>query len=304
MAKRPRILVLMATYNGQSDLAGQLDSILNQTGVDVTLRVGDDCSTDNTFRILETYATEHPNVELLYNSETRGVDCVFMDLIYSAPADEYDFFALAEQGDIWHSDRLASSAAHISANTSRAELYYAGVMSIDEQGNKLGNVCLSYAVCAAHTGSLLLVPNWAIGCTMLLNGSLIKLLRQHRIYDFGRSYDAWVHAVALYCGGYVYSDLHHCYVDRKTNSPAVEALLLQELNPGPEVSNQYTKMADALLREYKNDMDSDTAKLVEAVAVRRISAKARHFLYRRKDIMMTTKPRTSQMRWMVLLNRY
>ena len=58
MAGVARVLVLMATHNGQEHLAEQLDSILGQEGVEVSLRISDDCSTDNTFRILETYASE------------------------------------------------------------------------------------------------------------------------------------------------------------------------------------------------------------------------------------------------------
>ncbi len=305
MARPPRVLVLMATYNGQTHLAEQLDSILCQTGVEVTLRVSDDCSTDNTFRILETYAAEHSNIEIIYNSENKGVTHNFMELVYGAPADEYDFFALADQDDIWHPDKLCAAASHISANTSRPELYYAGVNSVDSQGNVIGNELLPYTVCADHTGSLLLVNNWGLACTMLLNGALIKLLRQHIVYDFGRTHDAWIHAVALYCGGFVYCDLHHSYVDKRQgghNSVDIEDE--EQIEDDPEFSRKITQMAQTLLREYRQDMETDTATLVEAVAYRQESAKARRFLYHRKDIMMTTKPRTTQLRWMILFNRY
>lgn len=318
MVKQPRVLVLMATYNGQAYLAEQIDSILCQEGVEVTLRVSDDCSTDSTFRILETYASEYPNIEIIYNSENRGVIRNFMDLVYGAQADEYDFFAIADQDDVWHPDKLASAAAHISANTSRPELYYAGVTNVDEQGNVLGNEYLPYTVCADHPGSLLLVQNWCLGCTTLMNGALIKLLRQHRVYDFGRMYDAWIHAVALYCGGFVYSDLQHSYIDRRITGQNTVGVMNEERSRGfiakkatrwfvkgdPETSQKHTQMAKALLREYKSEMDPDTALLVEAVAVRGESAKARRFLYKRKDIMMTTNLRTTWLRWMVLLNRF
>ena len=318
MAKTPRILVLMATYNGQSYLAEQLDSILRQEGVDVTLRISDDCSTDNTFRILETYASEHANIEIIYNTQNKGVVRNFMDLVYGAPADEYDYFAIADQDDVWHPDKLAHGAAHISSNTSRAELYYAGVTNVDEQGNVLGNEYLPYEVCADHTGSLLLVQNWCLGCTMLMNGALIKLLRQHPVYDFGRMYDAWIHAVALYCGGYVYCDLRHSYIERRITGSNTVGIMNEDrsrsfiakkatrwlVHGDPETSEKHTKMALALLREYKKDMDPDTAKLVEAVAARRESGKARRFLFRRKDIMMTTNVRTTWLRWMILLNKF
>ena len=44
----PRIAVLLATYNGRTWLADQVDSILNQTDVDVHIIALDDGSTDGT----------------------------------------------------------------------------------------------------------------------------------------------------------------------------------------------------------------------------------------------------------------
>lgn len=302
MAARARVLVLMATHDGQEHLAEQLDSILDQEGVDVFLRISDDCSTDSTFRILETYASEHDNIEIIYNSTRQGVTNAIMRLVYDAPVEEYDFIALANQDDIWHPSKLAAGTDHISANTSRPELYYAGTTCIDARGRAVGDEFDGYEVCASHPGSLLLARNWALGCTMLMNGALVKLLRRRQIFDFARPFDAWIHAVALYCDGYVFCDLSHHYVDRRladgeTTLPACDDL-------DPELADQCTTMARVLLREYERAMNPDAAKLVEAVAVRHVSAKARRFLAGRTDIMLPTNPRTSKLRWNILRNKF
>ena len=63
-------------------------------------------------------------------------------------------------------------------------------------------------------------------------------------------------------------------------------------------------MAQVLLREYERMMNSDAAKLVEAVAVRHVSARARRFLAGRTDIMLPTNPRTSRLRWSILRNKF
>jgi glycosyltransferase involved in cell wall biosynthesis len=287
-----RVLVLMVTRNGQSHLAEQLDSILGQEGVDVTVRVSDDCSSDNTFRILETYAAEHPSIELLFNAGHQGITRSYMDLIYNAPADEYDYFALAGQDDIWYPEKLTAAAAHISANTSRAELYYAGVHDMHSREGCQDNPLEAYTVCAEHTGSLLLVKNWCLGCTTLMNGALIKLLCRHKVYDFGRSYDTWIHAVALYCGGYVHGDLHHVYVDCRS--------IGHEADDSPDL---ITQMAQVLIRDFRYDMDPDSARLVEAVGARHVLAKARRFLFSRKDIVMPTEAQTARLRYAVLFNK-
>lgn len=297
-----RILVLMATYNGQAHLAEQLDSIFDQEGVEVTLRVSDDCSTDNTFRILETYAAEHENLEIIYNTAHKGKTRTFMKLVYEAPVEEYDFIALANQDDVWHPGKLAAGTDHISANTSRPELYYAGTNCIDERGRLLGDEFEEYDVCASHPGSLLLVRNWALGCTMLMNGALVKLLRRRRVFDFARGCDAWIHAVALYCDGYVFADLPHRHVDRRLTSDRDFPPACDDLDP--DLSAQCTTMAQVLLREYERVMSPDAVKLVEAVAVRHVSAKARRFLAGRTDIMLPTNARTSKLRWGILRNKF
>ena len=302
MSSIARVLVLMATYNGQEHLAEQLDSILSQEGVEVFVRVSDDCSTDNTFRILETYASEHDNIEIIYNSTHRGKTRTIMQLVYDAPVEAYDYIALANQDDIWLSGKLAAGTDHISANTSRPELYYAGSVCIDARGRVIGDEFDGYEVCASHPGSLLLVRNWALGCTMLMNGALVKLLRHHPVFDFARSYDTWIHAVALYCDGYVFCDLPHCYVDRRL-APGQSVLpACDDLDP--ELADQATTMARVLLREYERAMNPDAAKLVEAVAVRHVSAKARRFLAGRTDIMLPTNPRTSKLRWNILRSKF
>lgn len=302
MSSIARVLVLMATYNGQEHLAEQLDSILSQEGVEVFVRVSDDCSADNTFRILETYASEHDNIEIIYNNTHQGKTRTIMQLVYDAPVEEYDYFALANQDDIWLPGKLAAGTDHISANTSRPELYYAGSVCIDVRGRAVGDEFDGYEVCASHPGSLLLVRNWALGCTMLMNGALVKLLRRCPVFDFARSYDTWIHAVALYCDGYVFCDLPHCYVDRRL-APGQAALpVCDDLDS--ELANQATTMARVLLREYERAMNPDAAKLVEAVAVRHVSAKARRFLAGRTDIMLPTNPRTSKLRWNILRSKF
>ncbi len=302
MAGDARVLVLMATYNGQEHLAQQLDSILDQEGVEVFLRISDDCSTDNTFRILETYASEHDNIEIIYNTTHRGKTRTLMKLVYEAPVEEYDFIALANQDDIWLEGKLAAGTDHISANTSRPELYYAGTECIDAHGRVVGDEFDGYEVCASHPGSLLLVRNWALDCTMLMNGALVKLLRRRRVFDFGRGCDAWIHAVALYCDGYVFCDLPHRYVERRLAGDQTALPPCDDFDS--ELAHQCTTMAQVLLREYERMMSLDAARLVEAVAVRHVSAKARRFLAGRTDIMLPTAPRTSKLRWNILRNKF
>ena len=47
--------ILLATYNGEKYIKEQIESILNQTYKNINLIISDDCSTDNTRKILTEY---------------------------------------------------------------------------------------------------------------------------------------------------------------------------------------------------------------------------------------------------------
>ncbi|MDC9128625.1 hypothetical protein CG706_25805 [Escherichia coli] len=51
---KPKVAVLLATYNGECWISAQIDSILAQRDVDVTIYISDDCSTDKQKRFAVT----------------------------------------------------------------------------------------------------------------------------------------------------------------------------------------------------------------------------------------------------------
>lgn len=56
-----RIAVLLSTYNGESYLAAQLDSLLAQTHQNLVIVVRDDGSIDSTPQLLKDYAQASPD---------------------------------------------------------------------------------------------------------------------------------------------------------------------------------------------------------------------------------------------------
>ena len=51
-----KIAVILSTYNGEKYLKEQMDSFLSQEGVDITLFVRDDGSTDRTVEMIQSYS--------------------------------------------------------------------------------------------------------------------------------------------------------------------------------------------------------------------------------------------------------
>ena len=52
---RPRVLVLLASYNGEKWIGQQLESILTQEGVELRVKVRDDGSSDGTLQEVERF---------------------------------------------------------------------------------------------------------------------------------------------------------------------------------------------------------------------------------------------------------
>ena len=71
MSASPVISVIMACYNEERHLGKAVDSILNQTFSDFEFIIVNDCSTDTTLKILESY--KDPRIKIFSNDENGGL---------------------------------------------------------------------------------------------------------------------------------------------------------------------------------------------------------------------------------------
>ncbi|WP_426110175.1 glycosyltransferase [Massilia sp. PWRC2] len=109
-APLPRILVLLATYNGVQWLREQINSILAQQGVVVDLLIGDDCSGDGTATFIIEEWGSNPRITLIcWPSPSGSAGANFRRLYRHANAEAYDFVALADQDDIWFPAKLENA---------------------------------------------------------------------------------------------------------------------------------------------------------------------------------------------------
>lgn len=117
-SKLPRVLVLLATFNGARWLDEQLDSIFAQQRVDVKILAADDGSTDGTVALIEQRAAGHLAAPVLLGAGRQlGAAGNFLRLLREAPLDGFDLIALADQDDIWLSERLAKAVAQLACNS-------------------------------------------------------------------------------------------------------------------------------------------------------------------------------------------
>ncbi len=102
------VTVLLATYNGMKWLPGQLASILQQDGVDVSVVVLDDESTDGTHEWIAEQAEGDSRISLLPPMGSSGGSAAnfFRMICLVTPAPD-GYLAFADQDDIWVPGKLA-----------------------------------------------------------------------------------------------------------------------------------------------------------------------------------------------------
>jgi rhamnosyltransferase len=108
METKGRVAVCLAAYNGMNWFAEQLESILAQSGVMVTVFVSVDHSTDGTERWIEQRALADQRIVVLPHGERfGGAARNFFRLIRDVDFSNFDYISFADQDDIWFMDKLA-----------------------------------------------------------------------------------------------------------------------------------------------------------------------------------------------------
>lgn len=106
-----RISIVLCTYNGESFLREQLDSLLAQTRQPDEIVIADDASTDATWTILQGFARQASDagiaVDLQRNPANLGYVENFTAALRRATG---DLVFLSNQDDVWHPDKLRRMA--------------------------------------------------------------------------------------------------------------------------------------------------------------------------------------------------
>lgn len=103
-SESPKVSIALSTYNGESFLNEQLNSILNQSRLPFEVQIGDDGSTDRTKLIIEDFAKKAPfKVVLHCNLHRLGYGSNF---IQTALRCDGDWIAFCDQDDVWLPNKL------------------------------------------------------------------------------------------------------------------------------------------------------------------------------------------------------
>jgi glycosyltransferase involved in cell wall biosynthesis len=191
---------MLSTYNGETFLEELIESILTQTVSEIDILIRDDGSTDQTTEILQKFACNQ-RVTLLVGSRI-GIQKSYQELFNHAfLANKYEYFAFADQDDVWVRDKIQRGLSYLSTAKEGAFLYCSGYTVVAKDRGQIGEYRPPSRY--LHPSDFYL-QNLALGATQIFNLSAAQFISRMPFIE-EIMHDAWA-GLAISVFGRVYID--------------------------------------------------------------------------------------------------
>ncbi len=134
--QKPKVSVLMPTYNIAEFLGKAIESILSQSFIDFEFIIVDDGSTDDSTRVLGEYAEKDPRIRIIRNEQNKGI---VYSLNRGLKECRGEYVARMDADDIALRDRLEKQVVVMEADPQTVVLG-AALSYMDKNGKELGVV--------------------------------------------------------------------------------------------------------------------------------------------------------------------
>lgn len=191
MLDRPSVAVLLASYNGQAWIYTQIQSIIESSGVNVHVFVGDDGSSDGTLSSVAQFPGER--VTILPGSKTGSAGKNFLNLLSQDFWKDFDYVALSDQDDIWASDKLLRAVEYLKDHA--ISCYSSDVTAFYPDGSERyirksqPQKSFDYLFESGGPGSTFVIPG-------ILARQLGKFLKEEKVAEIDHIY---MHDWFIYC---------------------------------------------------------------------------------------------------------
>lgn len=181
-----KVSIALATYNGAKYLKKQLDSLVHQSMLPYELIVSDDCSTDDTLKVLSDFVTSAPfSVEIHRNTYNIGYSKNFENALNRCTG---DLIFICDQDDLWLPNKIETMVNFMkhrpelilavnNCELADKDLRKSGLTKIDQVHQFYGNT-----------------DKYIPGCCTVFRKSF-KNLFLPIIHEYD-SYDGWLHYIA------------------------------------------------------------------------------------------------------------
>jgi glycosyltransferase involved in cell wall biosynthesis len=196
-AEAPAVSVVLRTYNHGRFIAQAIESVLIQrTPFRFELVIGEDCSTDETRRIVSAYADEHPElIKVVLPERNVGHGEILRRALAEAGA---PLIAYLDGDDYWSSPlKLARQVEFLAANPECASCFHDVSLIYDEAGLPSGTVSPGFAE-RLFSLEQILMECFVPAPSMMFRREVLERL-QPEVFD-SSWIDWWIHIRAAELG--------------------------------------------------------------------------------------------------------
>lgn len=297
------IQVLLSTYNGEKYLKEQIESILQQEEVEISLLVRDDGSTDKTMSILAGLAQKHKNITF-YQGENKGPARSFMELL--SKSGEFSYYAFADQDDVWHPKKMIAAVQKLQSKEETPALYLSSLdivnekLELIEKKKIIGNFTLEGAI----------IKNFAYGCTQVLNKKMRDVINQYSP-TYLIMHDSWITRVCYAIGGTVLIDENSYiqYRQHTSNTIGYKDGGIKKLKKQFKIAcidkiSMRVNIAKELKEGYDSQLTDHARKVIENLICYQQNQKAKKWLLKNKEFRTTDFKINMKMKLAIRLNKF
>lgn len=281
----PSVCILMSTFNGQKFIKEQIDSLLEQKGVELRIIIRDDGSNDDTISIISEYCSRYSNITLLKESNCGAEESFNRLCRYALLNENSNFYAFCDQDDVWDNDKLEIAIGKLKEyDPDRPNLYFSNLRVVDEDLVYLNNLYTPKEVNIARSKTL--VQIFTFGCTCVFNRTALRYYCRPKVQL--TFHDNWIYCICSYLGN-VYYDIHgHIKYRQHRNNLSgnhSKGILLftriKRLLKG-NLGHDYETMASQLLL-FENEISTNDLSIIRKVSDYRKKIFSRVYLLFSKD---------------------
>ncbi len=298
------VSILLSTHNGAEYLPDLLNSLFQQTHKNWQLFLRDDCSQDDTPKIITHFLHQDPQkINLLSEPQTShplGAAQSFNRLLKKSTG---QYFMFADQDDVWHHDKIELSLKKLIHceklhGTNTPILIHTDLAVVDESLNTIDGSYIKYRNIDPTRSQTcqLLIQNIVTGCTTCFNKALRDLANDIPIS--APMHDWWLALVAS-CFG-VIEFIDQPTIDYRQHSQNIigahtpdkimpAAKIVAKLKKMRAELDQSIKQAQSMLDHYNQQLTPKQKKLLHTFAtIKKNSALKKRLLLSKHNIYFDT----------------
>lgn len=176
----PTISVIVPCYNAAATIERSLNSILTQTIPVTEILVYDDCSQDQSPKILAQMAKDNIKINVFTGMENKGAGHARNVLLKEARG---DIFAFLDSDDVWHPQKLEAQLELMQRQ--RADIVVCNYDIVTDTGEKIGTRELSSSITNFKMHLRNEIPtSMAIVCSNVNGCRDMPLIRRRQDYAY------------------------------------------------------------------------------------------------------------------------